>query len=80
MYFSMVCFSFPVRTLMIVVFAQRSGRNYKILSINTVLDIALFMGVLVWYGRYEYLSSLEGYHEIGIDDRNVYIVHIINDI
>lgn len=80
MYFSMVCFSFPVRTLMIVVFARRSGRNYKILSVNTVLDIALFMGVLIWLGRYEYLISLKSYHVEGVKDKYTYLIHIVEDI
>jgi len=57
MYLSLMCFSFPVRTIMILVFAKRSGRNYKILNVSTTLDLALFAGILTWLARYVYANK-----------------------
>ena len=31
----------------------RIRRNYKWLNINTILDIAMFLGVFVWFVRYQ---------------------------
>jgi hypothetical protein len=61
----MVAFSFPIRTIMVLVFSYRTGRNYHIMNFNTVVDFCLFVGVLVWFLRYEYLIMLtpdEGMH------------------
>jgi hypothetical protein len=80
MLFSLVCFSFPVRTVMIVIFAKRSGRNYKIMNINTILDIALFVGVLTWISRYQYLIAVDNTHIAGLDDKYGYVMHIVQDI
>lgn len=81
MFFSFVCFSFPVRTLMIIVFARRSGRNYKIMNINTILDIALFLGVMVWTSRYQYLLSIKDNYELeGVAEKYKFVVMIVNDI
>ena len=81
MYLSLICFSFPVRTLMIIVFAKRSGRNYKILNLNTVLDMALFGGVLTWFFRYNYLQATNhNRHYEGLSDSDIYVMRIVEQI
>jgi hypothetical protein len=62
---ALVAFAFPVRTIMVMVFSWRTGRNYHIMNFNTVVDTCLFVGVLVWFLRFEYLIELtpeEGMH------------------
>ena len=46
---AMVSFSFPIRTIMILIFSRRTGRNYKIANFSTFIDMSLFFGVLVWF-------------------------------
>ena len=49
----LLVFSFPIRTAMVVIFSKKTRRNYKWLNINTILDIAMFLGVFVWFVRYQ---------------------------
>ena len=50
-----IVFSFPIRTIMVAVFSYRTGRNFKLLNFNTVVDTCLFIGVLAWFIKYEQL-------------------------
>jgi len=50
-----IVFSFPIRTIMVAVFSYRTGRNFKLLNFNTVVDTCLFLGVLAWFLKYELL-------------------------
>jgi hypothetical protein len=52
---ALMVFSFPLRTAMVMLFSQKTRRNYKWANINTFLDISLFMGVFIWFIRYEML-------------------------
>lgn len=49
----LLVFSFPLRTMMVVVFSKKTRRNYKWFNVNTILDLAMFLGVFVWFFRYE---------------------------
>jgi len=81
MFISVITFSFPVRTVMIIIFASRSGRNYKILNISTMLDLALFVSVIFWLLRYEYLQNYDTRETIeGINPSDRYILFILSDI
>lgn len=55
---ALICFAFPIRTIQIMIFSYRTRRNYKVANFNTIVDLLLFTGVLVWFIRYEYLVHL----------------------
>jgi len=52
---ALVTFSFPIRTFMVKMFTKKTLRNYRFFNFNTIIDIGLFLGVLVWFIRYEQL-------------------------
>ena len=54
---ALICFSFPIRTIQIFIFSMRTRRNYKLLNFDTIVDISLFAGVLVWFLKYEQLAN-----------------------
>ena len=52
---ALICFAFPIRTLLVLIFAKKTGRHFQFFNFTTIADYFLFTGVLAWFIKYEIL-------------------------
>lgn len=77
---ALVCFAFPFRTMMVAIFAQRTGRHFPLLNFGTIVDSMLFVGVLAWFIKYEILIHRPVDKEFGFNHLQTMMWNLIESI
>lgn len=77
---ALVTFTLPIRTLMVKIFTKKTLRNYRFLNFNTIIDLSLFLGVFIWFIRYEQLLLRKDDETLDLNHRQQVILNLVNDM